>query len=246
LAEQGTVLEVTGLDAHYGEMQALRRVGLQARSGSVLALLGRNGAGKSTCINAITGLLSASGGRVVLDGKDLTGATPVDICRAGVGLVPQGRRVFRSLTVHENLIVAARSSPTAKAFDATAIYALFPRLAERRRSFAGTLSGGEQQMLAIGRALMGNPSVLLLDEPSEGLAPQIVAEVAACVERLRGDGMAIVLVEQNLRIAERLADRVVVLATGEVVYAGSAAEFAANTELVEIHLGVRQSEREVA
>lgn len=239
-------LEVSGLNAHYGEMQALRDVGLEATSGKVLALLGRNGAGKSTCINAITGMLPATSGSVRLGARDLSGASPVDVCHAGIGLVPQGRRVFRSLTVHENLMVAARPSSDAKGFDASSLYALFPRLAERRRSLAATLSGGEQQMLAISRALMGNPSVLLLDEPSEGLAPQIVAEVANCVESLRSNGLAIVLVEQNLRMAERLADQVVVLATGEVVYAGEAKQFMQNTELVEIHLGVRHSEPSAA
>lgn len=235
-------LEVRSLNVHYGEMHALRNVDLDLEVGGVLALLGRNGAGKSTWIHAIMGLLRQTSGSVRLGSKDLSGATPVEVCRAGIGLVPQGRRVFRSLTVEENLIVARRNIHGTQGWSNERVVRLFPRLAERRKSLAGTLSGGEQQMLAIGRALMGNPRILLLDEPSEGLAPQIVEEVSECVRRLRNEGLGVLLVEQNLRLAERLADKVVVLATGEVVFQGRMQDFSQDPDLVETHLGVRHSD----
>ena len=232
---------VEELNVHYGQSHALRGAGFSSCAGEILGLLGRNGAGKSTCVNAMSGLIRSTSGTVQLDGKTLTNMAPADICRAGVGLVPQGRRIFKSLTVDENLCVAERKGDGTARWTRRSIYQLFPRLAERRASMGGTLSGGEQQMLAIGRALAGNPRVLLMDEPSEGLAPQIVAEVATCVERLGQEGLAIVLVEQNLRMAARLASKVVVMSSGEVVYAGSTTEFMADEARIQTHLGVRPS-----
>ena len=236
-----TRIDVEDLSVHYGQCHAVRRIGFSVIGGEIVGLLGRNGAGKSTCINAIAGLLPVSGGSVTVNGRTLTSAQPVDVCRAGVGLVPQGRRIFKSLTVDENLAVARRSGDGTARWTSQTIFELFPRLKERRRSMGRTLSGGEQQMLAIGRALMGNPRVLLLDEPSEGLAPQIVAEVASCIRQLGATGLAVLLVEQNLKMAERLAARVVVVSTGQGVYSGSTEDFLSNPAQVEVHLGVRHS-----
>ena len=239
MPEAALHFDVEQLNVHYGQCHAVRDAQFSASAGEVLGVLGRNGAGKSTCVNAMAGLVRASSGAVRIDGKPLTNLAPVEICRAGVGLVPQGRRIFRSLTVDENLAVAERRGDGTARWTRRTIYELFPRLVERRTSMGSTLSGGEQQMLAIGRALAGNPRILLMDEPSEGLAPQIVAEVAACVERLRKEGLAIVLVEQNLRMAARLTDRLVVMSSGRIVFAGKTCEFVADEERVESHLGVR-------
>jgi branched-chain amino acid transport system ATP-binding protein len=203
----------------------------------VPALLGRNGAGKTTCISTIVGFLTPQEGDIRLFGEAIGGLSPERISRLGIGLVPQGRRIFPSLTVRENLIVARqRDRETAKPWTLDRIYELFPRLKERYPQFAGTLSGGEQQMLAIGRALMGNPRVLLLDEPSEGLAPLIVAEVGRTIRRLKDEGQSIVLVEQNRQLALEVADQAVILNTGRCVFTGEATDV--NDELITQHLGV--------
>jgi branched-chain amino acid transport system ATP-binding protein len=205
----------------------------------VLALLGRNGAGKTTCISTIVGFLTPKQGDIRLFGEAIGGLSPERISRLGIGLVPQGRRIFPSLTVRENLIVARqRERATTKPWNVERIFELFPRLQERHAQFAGTLSGGEQQMLAIGRALMGNPRVLLLDEPSEGLAPLIVAEVGRIIKRLKEEGQSIVLVEQNRQLALDVADQAVILNTGRCVFAGEASEVLNNEELIAQHLGV--------
>ena len=199
-----------------------------------MALLGRNGAGKTTCMNAIIGWLRPRRGKVRLFGEPIERLSPESISRKGIGLVPQGRRMFPTLTVKENLVVAQRGS----GWNLARVFDLFPRLKERAEQHAGSLSGGEQQMLAIGRALMGNPRVLLMDEPSEGLAPIIVAEVGRTIARLKAEGQSILLVEQNVKLAFELADDVVILNTGRVAFAGRAADVRDDRALITQHLGV--------
>ena len=230
-------LSVSGLDICYGQSQVVHRLSMNLREGRVLALLGRNGAGKSTSLNTFAGLHQARSGSIQLGGRPVERMSPEGIARAGMRLVPQGRRIFPSLTVLENLQVAEQAAG-GHAWNLERVYATFGRLKERTRQRAGTLSGGEQQMLAIGRALMGNPRVLLLDEPSEGLAPLIVAEVAQAIRMLKADRLSIVLVEQNFHLALEVADDVVVLNTGRVVHAGSADSVRAEPELATRHLGV--------
>jgi branched-chain amino acid transport system ATP-binding protein len=231
------LLSVSSLDICYGQSQVVHALALAVREGSVLALLGRNGAGKSTTLNTLAGLHQARRGTILLDGLAIERKPPETIARAGLRLVPQGRRIFPSLTVRENLQVAEQPSRRG-GWTLERVHALFPRLRERMDQRAGTMSGGEQQMLAIARALVGNPRLLLLDEPSEGLAPLIVAEVAAALRRLKEEGLSILLVEQNFKLALDLADDVVVLNTGRVVYAGTAAVVRSRPDLVTAHLGV--------
>jgi branched-chain amino acid transport system ATP-binding protein len=232
-------LSLTNVHAFYGDSHILHGVSFSLQPGGVLALLGRNGAGKTTCISTIIGFLKPRGGEIRLFGEPIEGLSPERISRLGIGLVPQGRRIFPSLTVRENLAVAQQRGNTAgKPWNVERIYSLFPRLRERDAQFAGTLSGGELQMLAIGRALMGNPRVLLLDEPSEGLAPLIVAEVGRTVRLLKEEGQSIVLVEQNLQLALDVADEAVILNTGRCVFAGSARDILNNEELIVQNLGV--------
>jgi branched-chain amino acid transport system ATP-binding protein len=232
-------LHLSDVHAFYGESHILHGVGFSLREGHVLALLGRNGAGKTTCISTIVGFLTPREGEIRLFGETIGGLNPERISRLGIGLVPQGRRVFPSLTVRENLVVAQqRQASTRQPWTVERIYELFPKLRERHAQFAGTLSGGEQQMLAIGRALMGNPRVLLLDEPSEGLAPLIVAEVGRTIRRLKEEGQSIVLVEQNRQLALEVADQAVILNTGRCVFAGDASEILNNEELIAQNLGV--------
>jgi branched-chain amino acid transport system ATP-binding protein len=232
-------LSLANVHAFYGDSHILHGVSFSLRPGAVLALLGRNGAGKTTCISTIIGLLNPQEGEIQLYGEPIGGLSPERIARLGVGLVPQGRRIFPSLTVQENLVVARQRRDTStKAWNLDRIYDLFPRLRERHTQFAGTLSGGEQQMLAIGRALMGNPRVLLLDEPSEGLAPLIVAEVGRTISRLKEERQSIILVEQNLKLALDVADSAVILNTGRCVFTGEAGELQKNEELIAQNLGV--------
>jgi branched-chain amino acid transport system ATP-binding protein len=232
-------LTLTGINALYGDSHVLHDVSFTANLGRVLALLGRNGAGKTTCMSTIVGFLPPRGGEIRLFGEAITRLSPEAISRKGIGFVPQGRRIFPTLTVRENLLVAQQNrSGIDKPWTLARVCELFPRLQERLAQHAGSLSGGEQQMLAIGRALMGNPRLLLMDEPSEGLAPLIVAEVGRTVARLKAEGQSIVLVEQNIKLAFDLADDVVMLNTGRVVFAGAAAEVRANEALITQHLGV--------
>ncbi len=229
-------LSLSGIDVLYGDSHVLHEVSFSLAKEKVLALLGRNGAGKSTCMSAIIGFLAPRKGGIRLFGEAITGLAPEAIARKGVGFVPQGRRVFPTLTVRENLVVAAqkKSSP----WSLERVLDLFPGLKERKNQHAGSLSGGEQQMLAIGRALMGNPRLLLMDEPSEGLAPLVVAEVGRTIARLKAEGQSILLVEQNIKLALELADEVVILNTGRVAYAGTAGEARANEGLIAQQLGV--------
>ena len=232
-------LSLTNVHAFYGDSHILHGVSFSLQQGGVLALLGRNGAGKTTCISTIIGFLRPRSGDIRLFGKPIGGLSPERISQLGIGLVPQGRRIFPSLTVRENLTVAQqRQGSTARPWSVDRIYEMFPRLRERHAQFAGTLSGGEQQMLAIGRALMGNPRVLLLDEPSEGLAPLIVAEVGRTIRRLKDEGQSIVLVEQDRHLALDVADQVVILNTGRCVFTGPAGDVANNEELIAQNLGV--------
>jgi len=232
-------LSLTNVHTFYGDSHILHGISFSLQPGGVLALLGRNGAGKTTCISTIIGFLKPRAGEIRLFGESIEGLSPERISHLGIGLVPQGRRIFPSLTVRENLVVAQqRESTTGKPWNVERIYAMFPRLRERHAQFAGTLSGGEQQMLAIGRALMGNPRVLLLDEPSEGLAPLIVAEVGRIIRRLKEEGQSIVLVEQNRQLALDVADHAVILNTGRCVFAGNASDILNNEELIAQNLGV--------
>jgi len=235
-----SALRLSDVDAFYGDSHVLQKVSFQLGEGRLLGLLGRNGAGKSTCMNVSVGLLPPRAGSVEVFGTAVTRLPPEMIAARGVALVPQGRRVFRSLTVRENLMVAAhkgfatRHAPWAE----DTVFAMFPRLAERRSQMAGYLSGGEQQMLAIGRALMANPRVLLMDEPSEGLAPQIVAEVMATIRKLKESGLAIVLVEQSPKLVFDIADDIVILNSGRVAVVSSAGALKADGVDLRQHLGV--------
>jgi branched-chain amino acid transport system ATP-binding protein len=278
-------LRLCGVDAFYGDSHALHGVSFTLAEGRLLGLLGRNGAGKTTCMNVAVGLLPPRTGAVELFGAPVTRLAPEDIAARGVALVPQGRRIFKSLTVRENLTVAARrgarspdggalrrnpGTPSSHAADSPSaapgapdhgrqgalhpgyagapaqqpdwtldtVFDMVPRLGERRRQMAVHLSGGEQQMLAIGRALMANPRVLLLDEPSEGLAPQIVAEVMATIRKLKESGLSIVLVEQNPKLVFGIADDIVILNSGQVVVAGPAGELRERQGELRQHLGV--------
>jgi branched-chain amino acid transport system ATP-binding protein len=233
-------LSLNGIDAYYGDSHVLHDVSLRLGQGRLLGLLGRNGAGKSTCMSVAVGWVSPRLGEVSVYGMPVAGRPPEAIAAQGVALVPQGRRVFRGLTVRENLLVAARKprDGAEEPWTMERVSATFPRLAERRDQYAGHLSGGEQQMLAIGRALMSNPRVLLMDEPSEGLAPQIVAEVMATIRQLKLHGLSIVLVEQNARLVLDLADDIVILNSGRVVVDATAAALRRDNVDLHQHLGV--------
>jgi branched-chain amino acid transport system ATP-binding protein len=231
------LLEVEDLRVRYGRSEVLSGVSLTVGAGEVVALLGANGAGKTTTLRAVSGLVRPSGGAVRLDGRLLSGRAPHDLVAAGVAHVPEGRRIFARMSVWENLAMGAyrRTGPTAA--DVDRVHALFPVLAARAEQAAGTLSGGEQQMLAIGRALMARPRVLLLDEPSLGLAPQVVQTVFAAVAALRQDGTAVLLVEQDVALALTVAARAHVLATGRVVLSGEAASLRDDARVEAAYLG---------
>ena len=233
------VLALSGVDALYGESHVLHEVSFALDAGKVLALLGRNGAGKTTCMSTIIGFLPPRRGEIRLFGDPVSRLVPEAIARKGVGFVPQGRRIFATLTVRENLVVSGRSRAGAPVpWNLERVVNLFPRLKERLQQVAGSLSGGEQQMLAIGRALMGNPRVLLMDEPSEGLAPLIVAGVGRTIARLKQEGQSILLVEQNVKLALDLADEVVILNTGRVAFHGPVDRVRGDQALITQHLGV--------
>jgi branched-chain amino acid transport system ATP-binding protein len=233
-------LDVSGIDAYYGDSHVLHGVSFSLQPGRLLGLLGRNGAGKTTCMSTIMGFLRPRRGGISLFGEPVAGLAPDAIARKGICLVPQGRRMFRTLTVRENLMVAAqsRTKGSTSAWTLGRVFQLFPRLSERHAQVAGSLSGGEQQMLAIGRALMGNPRVLLMDEPSEGLAPQLVAEVGRTIAQIKAEGQSIVLVEQNIKLTLNLADDVVIINTGRVVFRGAADQIKLDDAIVSQHLGV--------
>ena len=228
------MLSVEGLSAGYGVAQVLFGMGFEVGEGQVVSLVGRNGMGKTTTVHAVMGMVRPRGGSVRFAGVEIAGREPNAIARLGLGLVPEGRRVFRSLDVEENLVATAR--PGAWTLDR--VFALFPRLRERRRQMAGTLSGGEQQMLAVGRALMTNPRLLILDEATEGLAPLIRAEIWATLRELKALGQSILVVDKNLREMAALVDRHNIVEKGRVVWSGSPAALAAAPGLAERYLGV--------
>ncbi len=233
-------LAISDIDTYYGDSHVLHGVSFSLQPGRLLGLLGRNGAGKTTCMSTIMGFLKPRAGSISLYGEPVAGLAPDVIARKGICLVPQGRRMFRTLTVRENLMVAAQSQKkdNGAGWSIDRVFQTFPRLAERHAQVAGSLSGGEQQMLAIGRALMGNPRVLLMDEPSEGLAPQLVAEVGRTIAQLKAEGQSIVLVEQNIKLTLNLADDVVIINTGRVVFRGPASGIKLDDAIVSQHLGV--------
>jgi len=233
------LLSLSGLDVRYGAIQAVRNLDLEVGEGEVVALLGANGAGKSTTLKAIVGL-APSTGRIEFAGRSIAGRDTEEIVRSGLTMVPEGRRVFPSLTVAENLKLGAatRGDPTAADRVRKDVEALFPILAERASQAAGTLSGGQQQQLAIGRALMSEPRLLLLDEPSLGLAPQIVDDIFDLILRLKAHGLTILLVEQDAIAALDIADRAYVMANGRIIMAGSAAELRASEQVARAYLGV--------
>ena len=231
------LLEVQDIHTYYGDAYVLQGVSLQLEQGQILGLLGRNGVGKTTLVNSIVGFTPPSRGRILFKGTDITQVSSFETVRRGMGLVPQGRRVFPTLTVAENLIVAERSVGR-HGWALERVYSLFPRLAERRRQRARTLSGGEQQMLAIGRALMTNPDCLIMDEPSEGLAPIIIQGVWKAIGRLRAEGLSILLVEQNASLAVQLVDYVHVVSKGAIVYSAAPQELWANDEIKSRFLGI--------
>lgn len=233
------MLKIDGLQAAYGHSQVLFDVSLEVNEGELVTLMGRNGMGKTTTIRTLMGLLAPKGGKVQIAGRDTTSYSPEKVARLGVGLVPEGRQIFPTLTVRENLVATAsnrckRQSP----WDLSKIYALFPRMQERADQTAGTLSGGEQQMLAIGRAMMNSPKLLILDEPVEGLAPVIVEEIVAQLKLIRTSGVAVLLVEQNLEVCMQLADRHYIIEGGRIVYENENAAFMADTSVKDKYLSV--------
>lgn len=233
------MLSVRNLQSAYGASQVLFDIGLDIAQGEVVTLLGRNGMGKTTTVRSIMGLLAPKGGDISFDGRPVRGIAPEKIARCGIGLVPEGRQVFPTLSVRENLVATAanrlkRSSP----WTLERVYALFPRLQERAGQSARTLSGGEQQMLAVGRALMTNPKLLILDEATEGLAPVIRAEIWGCIEALKAQGQSILLIDKNINVLKRIADRHYIIEKGRTVWSGSSADLAANAELVHRYVGV--------
>ena len=230
------MLRVREVETYYGSSYVLQGASLEVADGSLVALLGRNGVGKTTLVRSIMGLTPAASGSIVFDEVDITAAPTHVIARMGVGLVPQGRMIFPTLTVEENLTLGAR--PGSDGWTLDRIWALFPNLAARRSNRGTELSGGEQQMLAIGRALMTSPRLLLLDEPSEGLAPMTVRQVAETIHRLRNEGMSILLVEQNLRLALQLADKVYIMTKGRIVYEGLPDELAKDERTQAQQLGI--------
>jgi branched-chain amino acid transport system ATP-binding protein len=234
------LLDLSHIETYYGDSHILFDLSLEVEAGDVVCLLGRNGAGKTTTVRSIIGLTPPRAGRITLRGLDLVGLPPYRIARLGIGFVPEDRRVFPNLTVHENLEVARRTwgNGAESPWTEQRLFDLFPILAERRRQLAGTLSGGEQQMLTIARTLMGSPELLLLDEPSEGLAPLVVESLREQLSRLKASGLTMVLAEQNVRFVSELGTRVYVLENGMVRYRGSMAEFLGNEEVRQTYLAV--------
>ncbi|PMC37892.1 ABC transporter ATP-binding protein [Bacillus sp. UMB0899] len=217
------MLDVQNLHTYYGESHILHDVSLKVKKGSVSVLLGRNGMGKTTTLHSIMGIVPPKSGKVLIKNTEINGKPSYQVSKHGIGIVPQGRRIFSDLTVKENLLTTYR--PINNGWDLNKIYEMFPRLKERETSMGGTLSGGEQQMLSIGRALMTNPELLLLDEPSEGLSPLMVREVIRIIRELKDNGMSMLLVEQNLAMAMDLADYVYILNKGSIVFEGTPKEF---------------------
>jgi branched-chain amino acid transport system ATP-binding protein len=235
----GAILEVEGLDAAYGQAQILFEVSLQVARGEIVALMGRNGAGKSTTLKAIVGLVPAHARSLRFAGRDIAGMPSYRIARLGLGYVPEDRRVFTDLTVDENLEVGTKAAANGReAWTPERLFSIFPNLAEMRDRRASQMSGGEQQMLTIARTLMGNPEAVLLDEPSEGLAPVIVEQMAAAVGRMKAEGIAVLLSEQNLYFASAIADRAYIFERGAIRHEGRMADIAGDAKLRGAYLSV--------
>jgi branched-chain amino acid transport system ATP-binding protein len=233
------MLKVTNIDVFYGASQALYGMAMTVNRGEVVTLMGRNGMGKTTTVHAIMGIMPLSKGTIMLEDRRLDGLPSHKIAQAGLGLVPEGRQIFPNLTVHENLIAtAANRSTAATPWTAERIYSMFPQLAERKASMGNLLSGGEQQMLAIGRALMTNPTLLILDEATEGLAPMIRHEIWDCLMRLKGEGLSILVIDKNVEDLSRLADRHYIMEKGQVVWQGISADLRLDKQTVQRFLGV--------
>ena len=232
------MLHVRGLQASYGAAQVLFDISLDVGAGEVVTLLGRNGMGKTTTVRSIMGLLRPRGGEVRFDGAVVTGLAPYRIAKTGIGLVPEGRQIFPTLTVEENLVATASDRSGSRRWTLDAVYDLFPRLKERRGNFGTQLSGGEQQMLAIGRALMTNPKLLILDEATEGLAPLIRAEIWTCLKRLREERQSILVIDKNVDALAGFADRHVIIEKGRSVWTGTSAELTTDPSLKDRYLHV--------
>jgi branched-chain amino acid transport system ATP-binding protein len=232
-------LSVSNLNSHYGPAHILFEIAIEVKSGEVVALLGRNGAGKSTTFRSIVGLVEQRTGRIVFDGDDVSGAPTHEIARRGLGYVPEERRIFTELTVEENLEVGRQPRrPNAPYWTREKLFALFPNLAELRHRPGGRMSGGEQQMLTIARTLMGNPSLVLLDEPSEGLSPKIVEQMVAAILTMKKEGVSIIVSEQNLHFAKLISDRAYIIERGQICFAGTMAELDARPDIRDAHLSI--------
>ena len=236
------MLSLEKISINYGPIKAVRDISLTVQQGEIVTLLGPNGAGKSSILNGIMGLHPVSSGQVIFEGQDISNMAPEDIVRLGTTLTPEGRRVFAGLTVEENLRLGAATRRDRREVEKTQdmVFDLFPIMAERRYQEAGTLSGGEQQMLAIGRSLMSKPKLLMLDEPSLGLAPIIVADIFRLIRDLRNRGVTILLVEQNAEMSLRIADRGYVFTTGEIKFVGTSQELRTTSDIVSMYLGKRK------
>jgi branched-chain amino acid transport system ATP-binding protein len=249
----GPLLRVADIHTYYGDSYVLQGVSLALHKGQIAAILGRNGMGKTTLIRSLAGLTPPRSGEITLRGVSLTDKPPYAIAQAGIAMVPQGRRIFRSLSVRENLLLpvsvlargatARNGAGSGARWDFDEVLKEFPQLAERIDHPGASLSGGEQQMLAIGRALMANPELILMDEPSEGLSPRLVLQVQEIMQRLRARGHAILLVEQNLELARSVADAVYVLSAGQFVFQGTPADLATATQVLDQHLGVAAADK---
>jgi branched-chain amino acid transport system ATP-binding protein len=237
------LLSVRDIHTYYGDSYVLQGLSLELAKGRIVAILGRNGMGKTTLIRSVAGLTPPREGEIRFKGRSLRGRPPYAIAQEGIALVPQGRRIFRSLSVRENLLLprSGLARPRAGAWNLAAVLAKFPQLAERIHQPGGTLSGGEQQMLAIGRALMANPDLILMDEPSEGLSPRLVQQVQEIMHSLRAQGHAVLLVEQNFALAMALADTIYVVSAGRFVFRGTPAALAAAPEVLDQHVGVARA-----
>lgn len=233
------MLEVRDLEVNYGSINAIKKISFDVNEGEVIALIGANGAGKTTTLHTITGLLKAKSGSVMFEGKELLKTPPHKIVEMGMAHVPEGRRIFQQLTVYKNLTLGAFTRKDKAAIDETLqmVYNKFPRLEERKKQVAGTLSGGEQQMLAMGRALMSKPKIVLMDEPSMGLSPLFVSEVFKIIEEIRASGTTVLLVEQNAKKALEIADRAYVLETGRIVLSGEAKDLMNDDSVKKAYLG---------
>ncbi|MDD3812967.1 MAG: ABC transporter ATP-binding protein [Bacteroidales bacterium] len=237
-------LEISGLSVAYGGIQAVKNISLSVPKGKIVTLIGSNGAGKSTTLRTIAGVVKPKEGSILFDGVEILGKAPNDIVSMGITLVPEGRRVFDNLTVLENLKIGAYVHKTRLDNDIERVYELFPRLKERSWQLAGTLSGGEQQMLAVGRALMSRPKLMMMDEPSLGLAPLIVKDIFNIIKTINADGITVLLIEQNANLALKIADRGYVMETGVITMEGTGAELLANESVKEAYLGKQKNKTE--